>query len=146
MSENVILISRKEVVEGREFYADRADKALRNCLEEGFEAVFMPSIVDARIEAPKDARVWQTWFSAPSIRATGMSKRGNAVVVYAHVPNYFSNPDNITKVIGQGLVKYAGIMPQEEFQRLLDLEDNENVFVVDYNALKQFSSELIPLK
>ncbi len=133
-------------IEAEEFHANRTDKALRDCQSRGFEAVFMPAIIDARIEAPKDARIWQNWYIAPSIRATGKTKQDNAVVVYAHVPNYFSNPDNIEKAINQGLVNGAGIMPKDEFQRLLDLEDSENVFIVDYDALKSSSSGVIPLE
>lgn len=136
----------KKNLEGKEFYDGGADKALRACQDEGFEAIFMPSIADTRIEAEKDARIWQKWWTAPSIKATGKTKQGNAVVVYAHIPNYFSNPDNIETAIKQGLINGAGIMPQDELQKLLDLEDNENVFVIDYNKLKNSSSDVIPLK
>lgn len=140
-----ILIPRKELLEAKEFYANRTDRALRNLQEENYQAVFMPQIVDARLEASREDRIFQTWYTTPSIKATGRTKQGNAVVVYAHIPNYFSNPDNIEKAINQGLVNYAGILPQKEFQKLLDLEDKKNVFVVDYNVLKNSSSCVIPV-
>lgn len=149
MANDTILVPVKKNLEGKEFYDNKTDKALKTCQTEGFEAVFMPSIADTRIEAPKDARIWQTWYSAPSVKATGKTKQGNAVVVYAHIPNYFSNPNNIETAISQGLINGAGIMPQDELQRLLDLADNENVFVLvgkDYDKLKNSSSGVIPLK
>ncbi len=138
-----ILIPR--FFEGEEFYASTAGGALRNCQNRGFEAVFMPELIDARIAAAKEARVWQTWFTAPSIRATGRSKGGNPVVVYAHVPNYLCNPDNIDGANNKGLVN-AGMLPENEFKRLLDLQDDDAVFVIDYSALKNSESDLIDLK
>ncbi len=132
--------------EAEESEVVRTDEALRGLQTKGLEAVFMPAIADVRILAPKNARVWQNWYTAPSIRATGRTKQDNAVVIYAHVPNYFSNPDNIETAINQGLINGAGIIPQDEFQRLLDLEDNENVFIVDYDALKSSPSGVISLK
>ena len=146
MVKNIIQIPRKELLEGKEFHADYLDQALENCQKEGFEAVFMPQLIDARIEAPKDARIWQTWYSAPSIRATGRTKQGIPVVVYAHIPNYFSDPENIEEAMEQGLINGAGILPQKEFQKLLDLEDDKNVFLVDYNELKSSKSTIISSK
>lgn len=146
MSEDKILIPRKEMLEAEEFYDNFLYQALRKCQEKGLEAVFMPSIIDARIESPNNARIWGTWYSTPSIMATGRTQQGNPVVVYAHIPNYFSNPDNIEEAIRKGLVGGAGIMPEKEFQRLLDLEDNENVFVVDYETLKESGSDVISLE
>lgn len=146
MSKNTILVPKKEFLEGKEFESLEAkgtEKALRNCQEEGYQALFMPVLIDTKIEALKDSRVWQVWYSTPSIKATGKTRQGNAVVVYAHIPNYFSDPNNIKKAVEQGLVNHAGIMPQDEFQKLLDLEDNKNVFVVDYNLLNHSLSDAI---
>ena len=138
---NQILVPR--IVEGKEFYADRVDRALEDCTKESYEAQFMPEIIDARISSPAESRIWQTWFTAPSVRATGKTKQGKSVVVYAHVPNYFSVPKNITGAINQGLVNGAGKMPQDEFQRILDLKDDKRVFVVDYDALRNSTSGVI---
>ena len=139
--ENQILVPRK--VEGKEFYADRVDKALENCVKENYEAQFIPEIIDARISSPEESRIWQTWFTAPSIRVTGKDKKGKPFVIYSHVENYLSQFKNITSAIEQGLVNGAGKMPQEEFQRLLDLKDDERVFVVDYDALRNSTSGVI---
>jgi len=42
-----ILIPSVQV--GREFYADRTDKALKSLLKAGYKPVFMPQLIDARI-------------------------------------------------------------------------------------------------
>jgi hypothetical protein len=104
----------------------------------------MPEFADVRINSPKGARVWQNCYSAPSVRVTGKTKKGSAVVVYAHVPNYFSNPENIRKAVdSKNLVNGAGLMPDKDFQKLLKLEDGANVFVVDYEKLKKSPSAVI---
>ena len=138
-----IIVPKIVLYEGKEFYKNRTDKALNDCVEAGFQAVFMPQLIDTRIQNPKDSRAWQTWWTTPSIKATGLSKGGNPVVVYAHTDNYFSNPKNIETAINNGLRNGAGVMPQANFQRLLDLEDGKTVFVVDYNKLKNSVSGII---
>jgi len=133
-------------VEGREFYNNTLEAALSDLQVAGFEPVFMPQLADARIAAPADSPLWGKWYSAPSVRVTGKSVAGNSVVVYAHIPNYFSVPENIANAKKAGLVNGAGFMSQDEFQRLLDLEDGTNVFVVDYGVLRSSESGEIKVK
>lgn len=114
---------------------DGVEKALRACYNAQCEPLYMPQLVDARITASKESPVWQ-WYTTPSVIVTGKTKQGNAVVVYAHVPNYFSKPNNVAKAVSRGLVNRAGRMPPKEFYKLLDQEDKENVFVVDHDALR----------
>jgi len=125
----------------KEFRNDDLATALENCQSEGYKAMFMPELADARV---KGKAAWDKWYSTPSVRATGKTNQGNAVVVYAHIPNYFSNPENIKSALSS-LVNGAGRMPQEEFQKLVDAEDGKKVFVVDYDKLKNSKSERIPL-
>ena len=141
MNDNTIRIP----VEGKEFYNDSMDKALAACLDDCFAPAFMPQIVDIRIASEKKARIWQTWWTAPSIRATGKTNLGNAVVVYAHVPNYFSNPSNIKEAM-KNLVNGAGIIPQKDFNKLLTIEDGENVLVVDYDKLRKTVSGVVSIE
>ena len=115
--------------------------ALEECQNGNHRAMFAPEFADARIEG----KFWNDCFTTPSLMATGKTRQGNAVVVYAHVPNYFSNPENIRNAIKYGLKNGAGIMPEPEFQRLLGLE-GEGVFVVDYKTLKKSSSGIIPVE
>lgn len=156
MSEDTLLtpikLEGKEFYEEKEFYDSRTDKALRNLQNEGYKALFMPSIIDARIEAPDNARIWKTFYSAPSTRVTGRTKQGNPVVVYAHIHNYFSEHNNITKAIENGLVNGAGVMPQKEFYKIVDLDgvkdsqENQLVWVVDYEKLKNSTSAVIQVE
>ena len=133
-----ILVPSFTFRKAEEFYGDRVDEALA-AVEAGrdgvgYDVVFMPGLVDSRIGAPKEARVWQEWFSAPSVRLTGRTKQGSRVVVHGHVPNYLSKSENVTTVIGAGLRNGAGLVPQGELDRLVALEDGESVFVTDYAA------------
>lgn len=148
MDENIIQIPRAgtDFFEAKEFYDDSLNVALTRCQADGRRALFMPEIIDARIALPKESRIWSTWYSSQSIKATGKTKQGNAIVIHAHVPNYFSNLENIEKAIKQGVRNGAGIMPADEFQRLLDLEDNKTVFVNDYDVFKNCSTERVPVE
>ena len=149
---NTILLYQNKPSEGREFEFLRycgVEKALRQCQDAGYRALFVPELADTRIASPQEARVWNnwyTWYTTPSLRATGRSKGNKPVVIYAHVPHYFSNPDNLAQAVKQGLVNYAGRMPNPEFKRLLGLEDNENVFVVDHKKLKRSPSGIIDVE
>jgi len=146
MSQETIPILR--IIEGKEFYdGDSSNglwRALEACKKAKHNALFMPEIADIRINSPKDARIWQPWYCAPSVRATGKTKQGAKIVVYGHIPNYFSNPENIRKAVySKNLVNGAGVMPGKEFQKLLKLEDGAAVFVVDYAKLKNSVSGVI---
>lgn len=126
----------------KEFYYSNLTTALENCLEAGYKPMFMPELADARINGKA---AWDKWYSTPSVRATGITKQGSKVVVYAHIDNPFSNPANIRKNVEQGLVNGAGIMLQDDFQKLLDAEDNKRVFVLDYNTLKNSGSGVVSI-
>jgi len=134
------------VIEAEEFYASSVDDALKSLFKGNYEALFMPSIVDMRVEASKNATIWKNCYCTPSIMVTGSTKQGNTVVVYAHVPNYFSNPDSIREAKKKESVNGARIMPNQEFQRLLDLEDDKNVFVIDYKTIRKSKSGVIRLE
>ncbi len=126
----------------KEFYNDDIDKALEECQKEGYRAMSMPELIDARINGKAK---WDKRYSAPSVIATGKTKEGKAVVVIAHIPNYFSDPKNIRTAKEKGLVNGAGKMPQKEFQKLVDAKDNKNVFVVDCDKLKNSESDRISI-
>ena len=151
MPGHMIPISQKE--KRKEFFADRQDKALKLCEDADYMPLYMPALVDLRINADGATRIWREWFSTPSIRITGRGKstniskkEGTTFVVYAHIPNYLSNSKNLKRVIENHLIFDVGIIPRAEFLRLLDLEDGNNVFVVDYNAIKSSAVGVVTLK
>jgi len=135
-------------VKAKEFYDDDMGTALANC-QETASPLFMPDLIVARTNAQKGSRIWQVWYTTPSIRATGTTAGGANVVVYAHCPNYLSNPRNIAKAKEAGLVNGAGRIPQKEFQKLVDSDEktdqagNRLVYVVDYDILRKASSGVI---
>ncbi|MFC1647983.1 hypothetical protein ACFL1B_00850 [Nanoarchaeota archaeon] len=142
-----ILIPRMapaEVFERLETYG--IEKALRDCNEAGASPVFMHELADARIAAPTENYLWKNWFTTPSIVATGKTHSGTPVTVIAHLDNYLSNPDNIGEAKEEGLVNYAARIPQEQFQRLVDLNEstdtfgNRLVWLIDYEALQESKS------
>lgn len=139
-------IITQNFIDGKEFYADSIEENLEKCEKEGYEALLMPTIVDTRIGSPADSVVWQRGYMSTSLKATGKTKQGNAIVIYAHIPNYFSKPENVREAKQKGLIKGSGIMPEEEFKRLLDLEDEKNVFVRDYDVIKNSSSGFITIQ
>lgn len=153
MENDKILVTR--VVEGKEFYNNDVKygvvNALEECQKQKYEVQFIPAIIDTRINSPKEARIWKTWWESLSLKATGKTKQGKAVVVYAHIPNYFSETKNIRKELEKGLKNGAGVMPQTEFQRLVDLDEltdvngNRLVWVKDYSELKDSKSGVISL-
>ena len=123
--------------EGKHGVAD----SLEVCSNEGYQALFMPELAKARIGSQE---LWKNWFLTPSLRVTGKTKQGTKVIVYAHQPNYFSDPVNIRNIVeSEKLVNGAGPIPQEEFNRLEALNGNGRVFVIPYETLKQSSLGVI---
>ncbi len=119
---------------------------LANCARAGYQALFMTELALARTEAEQGSELLTKWYLTPSVRVTGQTKAGAKVVVYAHIPSYLSDPANIRNAVESGkLVNGAGVMPQNQFERLVNLEDNVRVFVVDYETLKRSSSGVISL-
>ena len=128
---------------GRVFQDAQLHTALYKCQIAGYDALFMPQIIDTRLSSDKGSFIWQKEIWTPSICATGRTKSGRAVVVFAHVPNYFSNPENIEDAISQGLLDDAAPYPEKEFSKLLDMEDRENVYVVEHYVLRNSVSGLV---
>ena len=122
-----------------EVYGSRVARAL-TWVDNPF---FMPDFIRARLSVERDHRLWQTWWTAPSLRATGRTAQGNAVVLYAHVKNFYSDAENVRAAIDDGkLVRGAGPLSQEEFTRLLSLE-GDGVFVIDHATLRKSPSGVI---
>ncbi len=109
--------------------------AYTECVEAKARPWYIPELVDAKTAPNCNDYLWKNGFTQPSIMVTGRSQAGNAVVVYDHCLNYFSDLENLRKVYQAGLINGAGIMPQDEFLKLLDSEDGKTVFVRDHQEL-----------
>ena len=109
-------------------------ESLDECLNEGCSPLFMPSIIDMiTLHNDRYRPPFRTYFSQ-SIRVTGKSEEdGEPVVVYAHAPHYLSDPRNLERAIKEGLVEGTVAYPEDEFQKLLELEEaNKKVIAVGY--------------
>jgi len=127
MKEEIFKIPNEGFTEVKEFCNANVNYALADCQNNGMRALFIPEIVDARIALPTSSKIWQLWYCAPSVSVIGRTKFDRKVVVYAHVQNYFCNPEH---------VKDSKSRVHDEFLKLLDMEDNKKVFVVDYDAFR----------
>ncbi|RJQ17103.1 hypothetical protein C4573_03545 [Candidatus Woesearchaeota archaeon] len=129
-------------IDGRIFQDEKMYVALRNCEREHHRPLFMTEVAEALSMSQEDSRLWRPGITTPSVQVTGKTNRGNNVVVFAHIPNYFSKPKSIQRAISNGLVDGAGQYPQCEFEYLLSKEDGKNVFVVDYTVLVDASQKM----
>ena len=108
--------------------------------------MFMPDLIDLKINSDRDSEIWKNWYPTPSLEVTGKTRQGNAVVVYAHIPNYFSDPENIGKVVmEERLYRGGGIIPEGELYRLLKKEDENKVFVRDLEKFKNSRSGIVSI-
>jgi hypothetical protein len=124
--------------------------ALQAIEELGLAPLYAPELAVARANAPSNTVLWGRSIFTPSIRATGTTAAGTKVVVYAHVPNYFSNPEHVrTAAVGGALRAGAETLPQTEFQRLVNLDEQTDgqgirrVWVVDYETLRRSPDTVI---
>lgn len=143
METQLIQIGNKQL---KEVYDSNIANALEGAQKECKRVFYMPELLDARIGADKDSRLWQNWYSTPSIRVTGKTKQGKAVVAYVHIKNYFSNLENIRNpetIRNPQNVYGTRVMPREEFYKILDREDKKDVWIIDYNTLKNSPSGVI---
>jgi hypothetical protein len=122
------------------FYNEKIAPALDDCQNGGYRALFIPELVDARLESLKESEIWKLPYSSQSLRAAGTTRQGNNVVIYAHVENYFSKPENIRRNL-HIYVNGPQPIPTEEFERLLGMEDGARVYVIHEADLGAGSAE-----
>lgn len=129
--------------EVKAFYDSKKDVALQACLDEGYKPLSLRDLAEARLDGTAP---WIKWAHTTSLRVTGRTNQGSAVVVYAHVPTNLATPEGIREAKEKGLVNYAARFPQDEFQKLVDREDDEAIFVVDHDKFKNAPSDVIPIR
>ena len=59
----------------KEFYHADVAEALQNCVDEGYQPLFMPQLADVRINGLAD---WMKAFITPSVKVTGRSNNKNS--------------------------------------------------------------------
>ena len=141
------MIKQKYIFDDREYSVFHSDsnnisEILGLCIAEGFEPLSMPQLADLMINNPNCSAFWEMAISTTSIIANGKTKAGNEVIAIAHCPSYLSSPKNLYHAIRENQVSHGAVcIPDEEFWKILELEDNVNVFVVDRALVEQWPKE-----
>lgn len=97
------------------------------------------------------SNLWHHTISTPSIRATGKTKAGSRVVVYAHVPNYLGKHETLGEIVRKDKDASLLPLPEKEFQRLVDLDgliDDKSirrVWVIDYGKFRNARRDVVAL-
>src|SRR3989344_9578843 len=132
MAEQIVFEKQAAAKAGQVFYDSYLPKALEQAREyagnEGSVAT-LQDISQARIIAPKEAYVWQNWFTTTSGEYKGLSKEGKPVYVVAHGVGQLTDPARIKRAYKEKLVRGAAKLTKEELYVLLDQEDGKNVTV-----------------
>jgi hypothetical protein len=105
---------------------------LKEIKENSMKPLFAPQLAEERLYARPDSRLWQKFYTTPSLVVSGKTNHGNAVTVFVHADNYLMNPKNAAGNIRQGTVPVA----EDAFLRYIGQEDNKTVFIRDFNALE----------
>lgn len=136
-----------------ESYATTAlQRALRYAGDKGFVAS-LPQLLHARVNAPYDNIIWNTWFTSNSEESVVTTKQGNHVVVTVHGGGIFASPARIERSLradldrsnSEGLTgQYAAKITQGEANDLLDgkLPDGSNIPVYQFDELKRGIADL----
>lgn len=93
------------------------DEVIRKCLSEGFKPMYLTEVIDKIIACEDGSDFIERPFLAPSILVTGFYN-GFTLTYFVNAENYFSNPENISNAIKQGLLDGAGKIPHDEFKRI----------------------------
>ncbi len=79
-------------------------RALEYAGDDGFVAS-MPQLLHARVNAPYDNMIWNTWFTSNSEESVATTSQGHRVVVAVHGGGIFGSPS-------RGYAKKAKMIPQ----------------------------------
>ena len=111
------------------FYDVGTENALQACIDAGYKPADMLTIADERIASEGNSSLWQNRLTSTSIRASGYTRQGNAVVVYAHdhPTNQFGDPARIIQAKQEGLIQHGARLSQPEFQAMVDADEKKDV-------------------
>jgi len=138
------------------FFDSHLPNALRLALEyagdDGFVAS-MPQLLHARVNAPYDNIIWNTWFTANSEESVATTSQGHRVVVAVHGGGIFSSPERFEKTYrasthrssSEGFTgQYAAKISEREVRDVLDgkLPDGAEIPVFSFDEFKQGVADL----
>ena len=138
-------------------YATAALKgALRYAGDEGFVAS-LPQLLHARVNAPYENIIWNTWFTANSEESVVKTRQGHHVVVVVHGGGIFATPKRLERSYRADLDRsnpdgltgqYAAKITTREARDLLDrgkLPDGSTIPMYAYNEISQGNAE-VPMR
>lgn len=109
--------------------------AFQQCITQNYTPAYMPELLRFKIAASPESNLWKKWYTSGSIIITGISKKSTPVVAFVHKENSLNNERRIKETVAFGLHNGAGIIPNYEFYKILEQQDDQQIFVVDYNTL-----------
>jgi hypothetical protein len=126
--------------------------ALEYAGDEGFVAS-MPQLLHARVNAPYDNIIWNTWFRANSEENVVTTKQGNHVVVTVHGGGIFASPErferslraDLSRYNPEGLTgQYAVKITEQEARDVLEgkLPDGSEIPVYPFAEFKRGGADL----
>jgi len=133
--------------------------ALRRALDyagdDGFVAS-MPQLLHARVNAPYDNIIWNTWFTSNSEESVATTPQGNHVVVVVHVGGIYSSPERFERTYrasvdrsspGGFTGQYASKISAREASDVLKgiLPDGSEIPVFQFDEFKRGVADL-PLR
>ena len=138
------------------FYDSYLPDALRRAREyagdDGFVAS-MPQLLHARVNAPYDNIIWNTWFNPNSEENIITTPQGNRVVVTVHGGGIFASPDRFEKLFRASTDRscevgftglFAGKITEREAHDVLDgkLPDGTEIPVYSFDEFHQGVADL----
>ena len=120
--------------------------------EDGFVAS-MPQLLHARVNAPYDNIIWNTWFNPNSEENLITTNQGNRVIVAVHGGGIFASPDRFEKLFRASTDRFcevgftglfAGKITEREAHDLLagHLPDGAEIPLFSYNELTKGIADL----
>ena len=131
---------------------DALRRALIHAGDGGFVAS-MPQLLHARVGAPFDNIIWNTWFTANSEECVARTPRGNWVVMAIHGGGIFASPERIRTLYHANVDRgselgftgiFAAKISERENRDIVEgrLPDGRQIPVFDFNAFKKGIDDL----
>ncbi len=128
-----------------EFTGSSPGAAFDQCLAQKCTPAYMPELLRFKIAASAESQLWKQWYTSASAIITGRTKKGTSVVVFTHTQNQLNTSSKIKELITLGSRNGAGTLSTHEFYKMIEQQDNDKIFVVDYQTLYRSPSHEIDI-
>lgn len=139
------------MMEAAIFFDSYLPYALRSALEyageDGFVAS-LPQLLHARVDAPYENIVWNTWFNPNTEESLLTSPQGNSVIVTVHGGGIFASPDRFDQLFRASTDRnsefgftglFAGKITEQEARGALEgrMPDGAEIPIYSFKEFKQ---------